>query len=53
MRCQHDAAPPDDVGKYSTYAGPIKVNAPHDCIDWGGASDPGWNVWVSGYSHCG
>lgn len=43
----------DDRGEYTNYAGPVKVSAKGVCIDWGGASDPGWNVWYKGPSHCG
>lgn len=46
-------------GQYKYYAGPVKVNAPHKCIVWGGAADPGWILWYSddpdhpGSAHCG
>jgi hypothetical protein len=43
----------NDEAKYSSYAGPVKVTAPHTCIMWGGAADPGWGVWYSKSSHCG
>ncbi|MEV5752587.1 hypothetical protein AB0L00_32640 [Actinoallomurus sp. NPDC052308] len=44
----------NNYGTYGTYAGPVKVTAPHTCIDWGGGTGPGWKVWYSGRpSHCG
>lgn len=40
-----------DDNNYAYYAGPVKVNAPHTCIDWGGMSKG--QQWFSGTSHCG
>ncbi|MFR9773497.1 hypothetical protein [Nocardia sp. SC052] len=45
----------EDDGEYTTYAGPVKVNASGVCIDWGGAvtiNGTRFN-WYSGPSHCG
>ncbi|NUP29164.1 MAG: hypothetical protein HOQ44_21170 [Nocardia sp.] len=41
----------EDDGKYTTYAGPVKVNAAGTCISWGGATSS--NSWLSGPEHCG
>ncbi|GAA4636037.1 hypothetical protein GCM10023196_084120 [Actinoallomurus vinaceus] len=45
--------PPSTDTKYAYYAGPVRVYAPHSCISWGGAADPGWVMWYSQPSHCG
>jgi len=41
----------DDFGHYTTYAGPVYVHAPHQCIDWGGWIDNSFNHQPN--SHCG
>lgn len=45
----------NDDGKFTTYAGPVKVNAARVCIDWGGGVTINgvWNVWYSGASDSG
>ncbi|SDF73226.1 hypothetical protein SAMN05216553_1039 [Lentzea fradiae] len=45
----------NDDDKYTTYAGPVKVDAPGTCIDWGGGVTLNgvWTVWYDGPSHCG
>ncbi|MFE9912430.1 spore-associated protein A [Streptomyces clavifer] len=40
-----------DGGSYATYAGPVYVNAPSTCIQWGGMY--GQIHWQSGLEHCG
>ncbi|MFI7445338.1 spore-associated protein A [Nonomuraea indica] len=40
-----------DSGGYSTYAGPVKVSAPGECIKWGGYYDG--TEWSSRLEHCG
>ncbi|MEV4567147.1 spore-associated protein A [Nonomuraea sp. NPDC049419] len=41
-----------DEGYFSTYAGPVKVNAAGQCIKWGG--DYGDSLgWTSPWMHCG
>ncbi|MBF6351499.1 hypothetical protein IU448_21155 [Nocardia flavorosea] len=40
-----------DDGNFTTYAGPVKVNAAGTCIDWGGGTSS--YTWMSGRSHCG
>lgn len=46
-----------DVGNYTTYAGPVYVYAPHQCIDWGGGMvippAQGGNAALRPSSHCG
>jgi hypothetical protein len=45
-----------DQGQYKYYAGPKYVNAPRQCIVWGGAAGPGTGSteqWGSAPSHCG
>ncbi|WP_433709542.1 hypothetical protein ACQP2U_24015 [Nocardia sp. CA-084685] len=46
-----------DSGWYTTYAGPVFVNAPHQCVDWGGGiTPPGYEnggVWNVIGGHCG
>lgn len=37
----------NDKGSYAYYAGPVRLDAKGVCIEWGGAADPGWNVWYS------
>lgn len=44
-----------DQGQYKYYAGPKYVNAPGQCIVWGGAAGPGAGAtgqWGSSPSHC-
>lgn len=44
-----------DQGQYKYYAGPKYVNAPGQCIVWGGAAGPGAGAteeWGSPPSHC-
>jgi hypothetical protein len=41
-----------DPGFYSTYAGPEKVSAAGQCIQWGGAYNY-QATWTSAWSHCG
>jgi hypothetical protein len=40
-----------DSGNYTTYAGPVYVHAPHQCIDWGGSYQN--FVWDAFSVHCG
>jgi hypothetical protein len=44
-----------DDGKYTTYAGPVKVTAPGVCINWGGdiSTSTGRAQVLAGASHCG
>ena len=44
--------PKTDQGLFTSYAGPVKVQAPGACIKWGGSAK-GSSVWYSGWSHCG
>lgn len=39
-----------DPGQFTTYAGPVKVHAPHACIDWGG--EIGTSKFYEYNSHC-
>lgn len=41
-----------DDGVYTTYAGPVKVNAAGTCIRWGGVYGYD-NNYSSGWGHCG
>ncbi|MEV5407802.1 serine/threonine-protein kinase [Thermopolyspora sp. NPDC052614] len=40
-----------DSGKYTAYAGPIRLAAAKKCVIWGGGY--GSSSWRSGWSHCG
>ncbi|MER6001993.1 hypothetical protein [Nonomuraea angiospora] len=40
-----------DSGRYSTYAGPVKINAAGRCISWGGTYGP--KYYYSPLEHCG
>jgi len=40
-----------DCGDYTTYAGPVYVTAPHQCIDWGGSI--GDSTFTEFGTHCG
>lgn len=51
-----------DSGRFTTYAGPVYVYAPHTCINWGGWIWPGLTVpdhmsgdyhFTENVSHCG
>ncbi|MFC5750779.1 spore-associated protein A [Actinomadura rugatobispora] len=43
-----------DGGNYRTYAGPVKVNAAGQCIQWGGSYGSNPNEgWYSPWEHCG
>jgi hypothetical protein len=39
-----------DPGNFTTYAGPVYVSAPHQCIDWGGGIES--NSWTAFNTHC-
>jgi hypothetical protein len=41
----------EDCGSYTTYAGPVYVYAPDDCIDWGGSI--GTSSYYEYNTHCG
>ena len=45
----------NNEGRFTTYAGPVKVSAAGRCIDWGGGVmiSGVWTVWYSNASHCG
>ena len=40
-----------DCGSYTTYAGPVYVYAPNDCIDWGGTIEQ--SSYYEYDTHCG
>ncbi|MET8869458.1 spore-associated protein A [Nonomuraea sp. NPDC004580] len=40
-----------DGGKFTTYAGPVKIDARGYCVQWGG--DYGKKQWTSKFGHCG
>ncbi|MEC3920316.1 hypothetical protein [Nocardia sp. CDC160] len=46
----------NDTGQYYQYAGPVRLYAPHQCIQWGGAAlnpDGSMGGALSPASHCG
>ncbi|MCK7621567.1 spore-associated protein A [Streptomyces sp. RS10V-4] len=47
----HSAPPVTDSGKYTSYAGPVRLAAKGRCVDWGGAIE-GVSVRVTA-SNCG
>ncbi|GLY79759.1 spore-associated protein A [Actinoallomurus iriomotensis] len=49
---QSDGKEVQDVGHYSTYAGPVKLNAAGTCVWWMGGYGNSYE-WGSGWSHCG
>ncbi|MCO6007479.1 hypothetical protein NE236_21100 [Actinoallomurus purpureus] len=44
-----------DDKNYAFYAGPVKINAPGTCIDWGGGVpiNGDFTIWTDPFSHCG
>ncbi|MFB9831059.1 hypothetical protein [Actinoallomurus acaciae] len=44
-----------DDGNYAFYSGPVKINAPGTCIDWGGGVPINgvFIQWNDAFSHCG
>ncbi|GAA4516592.1 hypothetical protein GCM10023191_087810 [Actinoallomurus oryzae] len=46
----------EDDGKYSYYAGPVKIYAPGTCVIWGGSaafpSGATASAWYEHWSHC-
>ncbi|GGS85171.1 spore-associated protein A [Nonomuraea spiralis] len=48
---KNDAKSVEDEGSYAYYAGPVKIDAPGQCINWGGRISS--SSWYSGWSHCG
>ncbi|WP_455432752.1 serine/threonine protein kinase [Streptosporangium soli] len=40
-----------DAGRFTTYAGPVRLSAAKKCVIWGGSY--GGVSWKSGWSHCG
>jgi hypothetical protein len=45
-----DGASGSDWGRYTAYAGPIRLVAKAKCVIWGGGY--GTATWLSAWSHC-
>ncbi|MFD8411112.1 acetyltransferase [Streptomyces sp. NPDC059650] len=58
LRAAGDTVMTVDEGYYNSYAGPVKIRANGQCVEYGGGTDywtgsRHWDAWHSGLGHCG